>query len=198
MPYPEYLKTPEWRARREEHIRKVGGRCQVSNNHLGNRLELHHRTYERLGNEKFVDLIAMAPGLHEAFHAQLAKHGPYRHRQGGATQEPRQDARPSGAPQPLSDEDLHRLAHLLVTERTAPSPAPRGRRRWALTGAAAAGVVAVVIAALLLAQPGSDTATDYDCGSISYAQAQEILREDPSDPHRLDQNADGEACESSR
>jgi micrococcal nuclease len=37
---------------------------------------------------------------------------------------------------------------------------------------------------------------DYDCADLTYAQAQRVLRSDPSDPHRLDGDDDGEACES--
>lgn len=38
-------------------------------------------------------------------------------------------------------------------------------------------------------------AQDIDCPGISYERAQEILAEDPSDPHGLDADNDGEACE---
>jgi micrococcal nuclease len=37
---------------------------------------------------------------------------------------------------------------------------------------------------------------DYDCADLTYAQAQQVLRSDPSDPHGLDGDDDGEACES--
>jgi micrococcal nuclease len=36
---------------------------------------------------------------------------------------------------------------------------------------------------------------DYDCADLTYAQAQQVLRSDPSDPHYLDGDDDGEACE---
>jgi micrococcal nuclease len=36
---------------------------------------------------------------------------------------------------------------------------------------------------------------DYDCADLTYAQAQQVLRSDPSDPHQLDGDDDGEACE---
>jgi len=36
---------------------------------------------------------------------------------------------------------------------------------------------------------------DYDCADLTYSQAQQVLRSDPSDPHRLDGDDDGEACE---
>jgi micrococcal nuclease len=37
---------------------------------------------------------------------------------------------------------------------------------------------------------------DYDCSDLTYSQAQQVLRSDPSDPHGLDGDDDGEACES--
>jgi len=36
---------------------------------------------------------------------------------------------------------------------------------------------------------------DYDCADLTYSQAQPVLRSDPSDPHGLDGDDDGEACE---
>lgn len=36
---------------------------------------------------------------------------------------------------------------------------------------------------------------DYDCADLTYSQAQQVLRSDPSDPHGLDADDDGEACE---
>jgi micrococcal nuclease len=36
---------------------------------------------------------------------------------------------------------------------------------------------------------------DYDCAHLTYSQAQQVLRSDPNDPHRLDGDNDGEACE---
>jgi uncharacterized protein DUF4352 len=36
---------------------------------------------------------------------------------------------------------------------------------------------------------------DYDCSDLTYGQAQAMLAQDPSDPHGLDADNDGEACE---
>jgi micrococcal nuclease len=43
----------------------------------------------------------------------------------------------------------------------------------------------------LPAAPGGD----YDCADLTYSQAQQVLRSDPSDPYQLDGDDDGEACE---
>lgn len=69
MPYHEYLKTPEWQARRLEHLRSVNFRCQVCNrNDLP--LHVHHRTYEHRGEERFKDLIVLCEQCHKLFHDQ--------------------------------------------------------------------------------------------------------------------------------
>ncbi len=39
--------------------------------------------------------------------------------------------------------------------------------------------------------------SDYDCSHLTWEQAQQVLEDYPSDPHRLDGDDDGEACESS-
>lgn len=67
MPYQEYLKTPEWRQRRQKHLQSAGFRCQVCNAN-GVTLHVHHRTYERRGTERFSDLIVLCRECHELFH----------------------------------------------------------------------------------------------------------------------------------
>jgi hypothetical protein len=163
MPYPAYLQSPEWRAKRLEHLRKVGWRCQLTNRASsseprGGDLAVHHRTYERLGSERFVDLVA----LHEDVHEQLHKLFEI----------------PGGQP------------------KASPSPSSRGRARLV-----SAGVVGAVAASLLLLllQPWSvDELERLDCDNLSYELAQQVLRSNPSDPHGLDGNKDGEACDSKR
>jgi len=66
MPYQEYLRTPEWIARRHEMLRRADNRCQLCN--WNNRLEVHHRTYDRLGNEAPEDLTVLCRECHELFH----------------------------------------------------------------------------------------------------------------------------------
>lgn len=67
MPYREYLRTPEWQERRDNHLRSAGYRCQLCNS--GNkRLDVHHRTYVRRGQEYYKDLIVLCDTCHEIFH----------------------------------------------------------------------------------------------------------------------------------
>jgi len=76
MPYYEYLQTPEWKQRRQRHLRSANYRCQVCNAN-GVSLNVHHRTYERRGEEHYKDLIALCQGCHELFHREgrLAEEG---------------------------------------------------------------------------------------------------------------------------
>lgn len=67
MPYEEYLQTPHWKRLREEKLRNVGYRCQL----CGRRariLEVHHCTYERLGQELDTDLTVLCRACHSTFH----------------------------------------------------------------------------------------------------------------------------------
>lgn len=66
MPYVEYLKTPEWNAIRLRALKRVKYRCQVCNKKTV--LNVHHRTYERRGNEKPSDLVVLCSGCHKLYH----------------------------------------------------------------------------------------------------------------------------------
>jgi 5-methylcytosine-specific restriction endonuclease McrA len=70
MPYQEYLQTPEWQARRQRHLRSAGYRCQLCN--TGDRsLHVHHRTYERRGDERWADLLVLCSDCHAKHHDRL-------------------------------------------------------------------------------------------------------------------------------
>lgn len=69
--YAEYLQTPAWRERRAERLRFAGHRCEVCN--AGGRLEVHHRTYERLGRELMTDLVALCRECHRLFSDRMPK-----------------------------------------------------------------------------------------------------------------------------
>src|SRR5438874_456134 len=66
--YREYLESPEWQSRRLLALQHAGHRCQVCNSPDG--LEVHHRTYERIGNEELEDLTVLCHRCHEIFHEQ--------------------------------------------------------------------------------------------------------------------------------
>src|SRR4051812_45867037 len=66
MQYNDYLLTDAWQQRRRFLIAIAGYRCMVCN--CRGVLQLHHRTYERIGDEALGDLIVICKSCHEAFH----------------------------------------------------------------------------------------------------------------------------------
>lgn len=77
MPYGEYLRTPEWRTTRAGALLRAGWRCSLDVTH-GDDLDVHHRTYERLGAELAADLVVLCRPCHRLHHRE---HG--RPRRGG-------------------------------------------------------------------------------------------------------------------
>lgn len=69
MPYKDYLQTPEWQSRRLQHLKSSGFRCQVCNS-PEKLLDVHHRTYERRGEEYYKDLIVLCRKCHDTFHSE--------------------------------------------------------------------------------------------------------------------------------
>jgi hypothetical protein len=66
MPYQEYLRTDHWHDRRTVALERANNRCQVCNR--TDRLQVHHRTYERRGEEQPEDLIVLCNSCHRLFH----------------------------------------------------------------------------------------------------------------------------------
>lgn len=67
--YLRYILSPRWHARSEAAKARAGHRCQVCNaDRWFCALEVHHRTYERLGRERDDDLIVLCRHCHELFH----------------------------------------------------------------------------------------------------------------------------------
>lgn len=73
MPYRDYLHTAHWQRKRAAAIQRAGNRCQFCN--TAGRLEVHHRTYERLGRERDGDLVVLCRECHGVLHQyrRLAK-----------------------------------------------------------------------------------------------------------------------------
>jgi hypothetical protein len=67
MPYPLYLKTPEWRRTRAAALLRAGNACSLDMTHTDG-LEVHHRTYERLGAELVTDLAVLCHSCHQLHH----------------------------------------------------------------------------------------------------------------------------------
>lgn len=69
MDYPDYLQSPEWRERRAEVLRFWNGQCALCS--WSESVDVHHRTYERLGREHLSDLIPLCRNCHQEFHAHI-------------------------------------------------------------------------------------------------------------------------------
>lgn len=67
MPYKDYLNTDEWKNKRLCALKAAGFSCQLCND-SDKTLHVHHRTYERRGNEKLGDLIVLCEDCHKKFH----------------------------------------------------------------------------------------------------------------------------------
>lgn len=62
--YEQYLRSSEWRDRRDAVLSRDLHQCQTCL--TTEALEVHHKTYERLGDEALEDLITLCDGCHHA------------------------------------------------------------------------------------------------------------------------------------
>lgn len=67
--YAEYRKGEHWQRMRERALERAEWRCQLCNSATS--LDVHHRTYERLGAERVADLTVLCRGCHEQFHGVI-------------------------------------------------------------------------------------------------------------------------------
>jgi 5-methylcytosine-specific restriction endonuclease McrA len=82
--YHQYINSLEWINKSEQAKKRAEYRCQVCNRSNSEVvLHTHHRTYERLGNEKDQDLTVLCQVCHQIFHenrrleSQKNKPAPY-------------------------------------------------------------------------------------------------------------------------
>ena len=68
--YLTYLDSPEWRKLRLVVYAREGGECNRCQRTLKPGWHCHHRTYERLFNERLEDLEALCPSCHREHHAE--------------------------------------------------------------------------------------------------------------------------------
>lgn len=64
--YEEYLQSPAWRRTRNGALHRAGFVCQKCG--TKDRLQAHHKTYERLGRERDEDLEVLCAVCHEDHH----------------------------------------------------------------------------------------------------------------------------------
>src|SRR3990167_7015219 len=67
--YDAYIQSEAWQKRAQEARCRVSYLCQVCNTN-GEVLDVHHRTYERLGHEADGDLTVLCRTCHELYEAQ--------------------------------------------------------------------------------------------------------------------------------
>ena len=73
--YDRYMKSPQWAAKREERLRLDGNHCVMCGRSNGLQkdgvtpiLQVHHISYQRLGNEPMADLVSLCPTCHKRIH----------------------------------------------------------------------------------------------------------------------------------
>lgn len=66
--YAAYLKTRHWHELRRQVFERDGHKCTRCPNRT--RLEVHHLTYERLGDELLSDLTTLCYDCHRAIHKE--------------------------------------------------------------------------------------------------------------------------------
>lgn len=66
MPYAKYLQTEHWQQIRKAALKRAKYRCQTCNS--TSVLDVHHRTYERRGEEIAADVIVLCRDCHSKFH----------------------------------------------------------------------------------------------------------------------------------
>lgn len=71
--YQEYLQSPAWKFKRECVLAFWDHSCALCSS--PERVEVHHRTYERLGRELLTDLIVLCEKCHEEHHEKLGRSG---------------------------------------------------------------------------------------------------------------------------
>jgi 5-methylcytosine-specific restriction endonuclease McrA len=70
MPYDQYLQTDHWQEVRRLALGRADNRCQLCNDG-DSTLDVHHRTYENLGQESENDTIVLCRGCHTTFHEKM-------------------------------------------------------------------------------------------------------------------------------
>lgn len=69
QPYAEYLKTEHWQTMRRLALELSDGCCALCD--ATEELDVHHRTYARLGSERLRDLVVLCRGCHGRHHGTL-------------------------------------------------------------------------------------------------------------------------------
>ena len=66
--YYIYLASDDWRKRRRKALSLSGNKCQICRNQIT--LQVHHKMYDRLGNEDDNDLAVLCEECHKSVHGE--------------------------------------------------------------------------------------------------------------------------------
>lgn len=64
--HEEYLRSPEWAERRQTVLKKWNRRCAFCSGTV--LVDVHHNSYDRIGNEDEADLVTLCRACHKKFH----------------------------------------------------------------------------------------------------------------------------------
>jgi 5-methylcytosine-specific restriction endonuclease McrA len=67
--YAEYLESPQWQTRRRAAFERARNACTLCPETRA--LEVHHRTYSHIGNERDEDLVVLCYWCHRKHHGTL-------------------------------------------------------------------------------------------------------------------------------
>lgn len=65
--YKQYIKSDEWKVKRESAIKNANGKCQLCGKDTSF-FDVHHNSYKNLGNEPLSDIVALCSGCHKDYH----------------------------------------------------------------------------------------------------------------------------------
>src|ERR1700704_4400632 len=68
MTYADYLQTAEWRQRRERSLARALWQCEWPGCRTKFGLQVHHKSYEHLGDELDQELAVLCDEHHEGYH----------------------------------------------------------------------------------------------------------------------------------
>lgn len=67
--YKNYMRSDEWKAKREERLEVDNYSCAMCGRDLSRcKLQVHHITYKNLGNEQLNDLVTVCGSCHKKLH----------------------------------------------------------------------------------------------------------------------------------
>lgn len=66
--YSEYLSTKHWKNLRLKIYERSNGLCEKCGDWLDGKFEVHHKTYIRIGNERYGDLLCLCHNCHTELH----------------------------------------------------------------------------------------------------------------------------------